>query len=212
MIGLFLIYSFTASKVKSVNVFGLNVIEESEKTSPIISFLKQFSEPLIILLIIAALLAIGLIYRHISLRKTRWYILVLAFCGWLIAFFCPLLFPTDLVSTFNNEDNLFHVSDGVLKFFWWTIYCAQFGLCYAIFPILQTYSIVGDFTFGNRLKRSIITRSMTKSMKFMRKICMVGWRLRTRFCCGCTKRISGNICIRTIRGIRKLKTIALVRR
>lgn len=37
--------------------FGLNVIEESEKTSPIISFLKQFSEPLIILLIIAAIAA-----------------------------------------------------------------------------------------------------------------------------------------------------------
>lgn len=37
--------------------YGLNELEETKKTSPIIKFLKQFAEPLIILLIIAAIAA-----------------------------------------------------------------------------------------------------------------------------------------------------------
>ena len=93
----------------------------------------------IIFIAIGVVLALSVIYRYIPFSKTRWYVLLLAFLGWVIAFICPLLFPIDLVSTFNNEENLFHASEGLLKFLWWTIYIAQFGLCYCVFPIMQTY-------------------------------------------------------------------------
>ncbi|ELP92081.1 hypothetical protein EIN_379580 [Entamoeba invadens IP1] len=113
---------------------------------------------LVLIFILAICISVFMLFRFINpIQKLRkeWYVVVLAFVGWFLAFFVPLLLPIDLASSFNYKDSFFYNNTTVLVIIWWVIYAVQFVLCYLVFPIVQTYTCVGDFTFLKKLKRSI---------------------------------------------------------
>ncbi|BFU19611.1 hypothetical protein conserved [Entamoeba histolytica] len=110
---------------------------------------------IVLIFILAGIMALGILFKYINPLKTRWYVVLCSFVGWYLAFLSPLLMPLDIVSTFRSEKDFLYINQNVLIVIWWIIYILQFGLCYLIFPIVQTYSIVGDFTFIRKLIRSI---------------------------------------------------------
>ena len=60
-----------AEVLKSRDKYGVNILTPAKKTSPWISFLKKFGDPLIVILLIAGILSVGIsFYEYIVLGES----------------------------------------------------------------------------------------------------------------------------------------------
>eukprot|EP01113_Clastostelium_recurvatum_P039085 TRINITY_DN5927_c0_g1_i1.p1 TRINITY_DN5927_c0_g1~~TRINITY_DN5927_c0_g1_i1.p1 ORF type:complete len:699 (-),score=120.24 TRINITY_DN5927_c0_g1_i1:69-2165(-) len=120
---------------------------------------------------VALSIVVFLILRElISFKRTVWYAVVSTWIGWLLCFAIVFLLPLDILNTdhqkcreaFKDDNPDLHcpepwsyVPQGAMEVQWRLLYWGTFLLSWAVFPILQTYWLAGDFTLGERLLRSI---------------------------------------------------------
>ncbi|KAL7716152.1 LMBR1 family region protein [Entamoeba marina] len=113
--------------------------------------------PLAIAFLVAFFATALLLVYYINPLKTHWYTQVMAFYGWFIAMFVPLLLPIDIMSTmaYKGEQSFWYVETETLEIIWTIISTSQMVICYLIFPLVQSYASVGNFTFLQKVLESI---------------------------------------------------------
>eukprot|EP01135_Chromosphaera_perkinsii_P010526 Nk52_evm36s2152 gene=Nk52_evmTU36s2152 len=111
-------------------------------------------------------------HQYGDLRNLRWYVITAVFLGWYISFSVVLILPSDVSSVFYRscvEDEgddperataLCHtpwsyIPENVLLVIWKVIYWLSLPLTWLIFPIMESYVRVGEFTFWGKMRRSL---------------------------------------------------------
>eukprot|EP01113_Clastostelium_recurvatum_P027646 TRINITY_DN3337_c0_g1_i2.p1 TRINITY_DN3337_c0_g1~~TRINITY_DN3337_c0_g1_i2.p1 ORF type:complete len:694 (+),score=70.00 TRINITY_DN3337_c0_g1_i2:220-2301(+) len=117
--------------------------------------------------LLALTVLVFLVLREfISFRRTAWYAIGSTYVGWLLCFSIVFFLPLD-ISNADYEVCLdaphnqrchqpwSYINPYLMELQWRILYWGNFFLSWLIFPILQSYWLAGDFTFGDRLFRAV---------------------------------------------------------
>lgn len=124
---------------------------------------------LFIWLVLVVVLALFLYRKYGSFTQRPWYVTVATLLGWSLSFLMVFLVPTDLSSSRyetclkeegSNSTIICHepfnyIDSQGLKGIWELVYWSTFVLTWAVFPLMQAYSVSGAFTMLTRLKEAI---------------------------------------------------------
>jgi len=102
-------------------------------------------------------------------HRTPWHTVIVVWIGWWFSFGIVLLIPLDIASTLhiacvlNQQGHEEYcggqpwivIDFGFLEIIWKIIYWTTYISCWAIYPILQSYVTVGNFTIWEKLKASL---------------------------------------------------------
>ncbi|EGG24501.1 hypothetical protein DFA_02744 [Cavenderia fasciculata] len=125
-----------------------------------------------VLVIELALIGVVVVFgmkQYISFRKTPFYASSTAWLGWFLCFSIVFLVPVDILATDHNQclekhvnqtgdfchEPITYVPESLMLAQWKVLYWGTFIFSWAIFPVLQTFSVTGDFRFQERLWRAI---------------------------------------------------------
>jgi len=118
-----------------------------------------------------------LLHKYTNFRTTPPYVLVITWIGWYLCFSVVFLVPIDVSSSFHDQciekdggsedvcpEPLIYVDRAPLEVMWKVVYWTTYILCWAVYPVLQSYVLAGDFTvferFRSALKENIIFYSI----------------------------------------------------
>lgn len=119
--------------------------------------------------LISLIIVCGLVLRiFASFKKTPWYAIATTWLGWLLCFAIVLLVPIDIIDADheqcmknNNGDMelckepIGYLPPPIMRAQWSVLYWGTFIMSWLGFPILQTYSLAGDFTVWEKFVRSV---------------------------------------------------------
>lgn len=119
--------------------------------------------------LITLIIICGLVLRiFASFKKTPWYAIATTWLGWILCFAIVLLVPIDIIDADHEKclrDN--HGDKGlckepigylpipIMEAQWRVLYWGTFVMSWLGFPILQTFSLAGDFTVWEKFVRAI---------------------------------------------------------
>lgn len=110
----------------------------------------------LILEAIATLIFSIFLYNQYSTFTVSKLISIVVISVWFLTFLGIFIIPLDIYySCFHkdSEDSTYTLS--LIRYLWQIIYWTVYILSWCIIPILQEYEAAGDFTFFNKLKRSL---------------------------------------------------------
>jgi len=119
--------------------------------------------------ILLGLVTSWVLYSYVNAKRTRWYSIVLVWIGWFFSFCIVLLIPLDIATGTHEKCVVDHnqeegpcngepwikLDKGTLEIIWKVIYWTTYILCWTAFPILQSYSCAGEFTFFEKFRSAL---------------------------------------------------------
>ncbi|KAF2069644.1 hypothetical protein CYY_009038 [Polysphondylium violaceum] len=106
--------------------------------------------------------------QYVSFKKLPLYSTFTAWLGWFLCFSIVFLVPVDILATDHNRclersngteteciEPITFLPESVMTVQWKVLYWGTFILSWAVFPILQTFALTGDFRFQERIYSAI---------------------------------------------------------
>lgn len=102
-----------------------------------------------------------------SYRHRPWYVTFFTLLGWVLCFYIVFLVPNDVAQaaqcpteacTQNATGpctDIIIVPENLVRVIWVVVYWVTLFLTWGVFPIMQTYSMTGEFTFGDKMRTSV---------------------------------------------------------